>query len=48
MQVGECLDHHTIGLLEPLRAFRFRSAAPAPHATPCHDTFDPLSSILIS
>jgi hypothetical protein len=29
MQVGECLYHHTIGLLEPLRAFRFCSAAPA-------------------
>src|ERR1700746_459433 len=38
MQVGECLHHHTIGLLELLRAFRFRSAAPAPHAKPCHDT----------
>src|SRR5262249_18406111 len=38
MQVGECLHHHTIGLLELLRAFRFCSAAPAPHAKPCHDT----------
>src|SRR5262252_1244427 len=45
MQVGEGLHHHTIGFLEPLRAFRFCSAAPAPHAKPCHDTFVPLSSI---
>src|SRR6516164_7962299 len=43
MQVGECLHHHTIGLLESLRAFRVCSAAPAPHAKPCHDL--PLSSI---
>ena len=48
MQVGECLHHHTIGLLEPLRAFRFCSAAPAPHAKPCHDTFVPLSSVSTS
>jgi hypothetical protein len=39
MQVGECLYHHTLGLLEPPRAFRFCSAAPAPHAKPCHDKF---------
>src|SRR5690349_5197069 len=45
MQVGECLHHHTIGLLELLRAFRFCSAAPAPHTKPCHDTSGPLSSI---
>ena len=38
MQVGERLHNHTIGLLEPLRAFRFCSAAPAPHAKPCHDS----------
>jgi len=38
MQVGERLHNYTIGLLEPLRAFRFCSAAPAPHAKPCHDT----------
>jgi hypothetical protein len=38
MQVGERLHNHTIGLLEPLRAFRFCSVAPAPHAKPCHDT----------
>src|SRR5215469_2463502 len=44
MQVGECLHHHTIGLLEPLRAFRVCSAAPAPHAKPCHATFLDLNS----
>src|SRR5262249_51379288 len=38
MQVGECLHHYTIGLLEPRRAFRFCSAAPAPHAKPRHGT----------
>jgi hypothetical protein len=38
MQVGECLHHPLIGSLELLRAFRFRSAAPAPHTKPCHDT----------
>src|SRR5215472_11101233 len=48
MQVGEGLHYHTIGLLEPLRAFRFCSAAPAPHAKPRHDTFVPLSSISTS
>jgi hypothetical protein len=31
MQVGERLHDHTIGLHEPLCAFRFCSAAPAPH-----------------
>jgi len=44
MQVGECLHHHTIGLLGPLRAFRFCSAAPAPHAKPGHATFLDLNS----
>src|SRR6516164_8327539 len=49
MQVGECLYHHTIGLLEPLRAFRFCSAAPAPHAKPCHVLCHfPRSQLLIS
>src|SRR6516225_6840134 len=48
MQVGERLHNYTIGLLEPPRAFRFCSAAPAPHATPCHDTSVPLSSTLTS
>jgi hypothetical protein len=32
MQVGERLHNYMIGLLEPLCAFRFCSAAPAPHA----------------
>jgi hypothetical protein len=36
MQVGERLHNHTIGWLEPLRALRFCSAAPAPQAKPCH------------
>jgi hypothetical protein len=36
MQVGERLHNYTIGLLEPLRAFRFYSAASAPRAKPCH------------
>jgi hypothetical protein len=36
MQVGECLHNHTIGLHEPLCAFRFCSPAPAPHAKPRH------------
>ena len=36
--VRECLHHPMIGSLELLRAFRFCSAAPAPHAKPCHDT----------
>src|SRR6516164_9267438 len=48
MQVGERLHNYTIGLLEPPRAFRFCSAAPAPHAKPCHDTSVPLSSTLTS
>jgi hypothetical protein len=39
MQVDECLHHYTIGLPEPPRAFRFCSAAPAPHAKPRHGTF---------
>src|SRR5215831_12549768 len=47
-QVGEGLQHHTIGLLEPLLAFRFCSAAPTPHAKPRHDTFVPLFSISTS
>jgi hypothetical protein len=38
MQVGERLHNHTIGLHEPLRVLRFCSAAPTPHAKPCHDT----------
>jgi hypothetical protein len=38
MQVGECLHHHTIGVLEPPRAFWFCSAVPAPHAKPRHGT----------
>src|SRR6516225_11493760 len=44
MQVGEHLHNHTIGLHEPLRAFRFCSGAPAPHAKPCHATFLDLNS----
>jgi hypothetical protein len=44
MQVGERLDNHTISLLEPLRAFRFCPAVPAPHAKPRHGTFFPISS----
>src|SRR6516225_1824545 len=48
MQVGERLHNYTISLLEPPRAFRFCSAAPAPHAKPCHDTSVPLSSTLTS
>jgi hypothetical protein len=48
MQVGERLDNHTISLLEPLRAFRFCSGAPAPHSKPCHDTSVQLSSTLTS
>ena len=39
MQVGERLHNHTIGWLEPLRAFRFCSGAPAPHSKPRHDSF---------
>src|SRR5262249_31361866 len=34
MQVGERLHNHTIGLHEPLRAFRFCSAAPAAQTMP--------------
>src|SRR5262249_8208897 len=45
MQVGECLHHHTIGLLELLRAFRFCSAAPAPPAQPLPEPFVPPSSV---
>ena len=49
MQVGERLHHHTIGKLEPLRALRFCSAAPTPHAKPCHVLFHfPRSQLLIS
>jgi hypothetical protein len=48
MQVGERLHNHTIGWLELLRAFGFCSAAPAPHAKPCHDTSVQLSSTLTS
>jgi len=38
MQVGERLHNHTISLLEPLRAFRFCSGAPASHSKPRHDS----------
>jgi hypothetical protein len=48
MQLGEDLQNRTIGLLEPLCALRFCSAAPAPHAKPRHGMFLPLSSVLPS
>ena len=41
VQVGERLHNDAIGLLESLHASRFCSAAPAPHAKPCHDTLFP-------
>jgi hypothetical protein len=47
MQVGERLNNHAIGFHEPLRTL-FYSAAPAPHAKPCHGTFLPTASILTS
>src|SRR6516162_950170 len=41
VQVGERLHNDAIGLLESLHASWFCSAAPAPHAKPCHDTLFP-------
>ena len=39
VQIGKDFHNHTIGFLETLHAFRFFSAASAPHVKPWHDTF---------